>query len=703
MQHYKSLFAILVLLSASSWSATAQSTYTISETIYFDTDVHAIDERAAAVLRSLAERLNAASDYDLQVEAYTDERGSAEHNFALAENRAHSTIDYLSRLGVLPHQQDIINYGKTRARAESQDEAQRQSDRRVDIHATVYQYESLPHLMQRMKAIGQSTEVINIAPASRGKVLKTAKGTKVYIPGQAFVFKDGTAPKGAIDLMIFEAYEPSDWFINQLNTTTTDGQLLRTGGMLKIDARSQGRPLELAPGKAISFAIPIPSAPVPGMEVYYAAPSENGQAGIQWLPTSSPLGSNQVEEERKREIAAEAERINNTIELRLRQFQFKRPLPNAPQFADLPYPIAPTIKALGKKVQQPVREDFVFKPFNLRSRLYSAKRRQQIETSKYNSALRSYERYEKRRIAYEEALPRYREQKDSFKQAVQVWEAAIQARLIEQFTYELHQWLISEPLLVYQAYTAGGGRYAVECREDDFLQHLASRVAQYFHEQRREEPRSNQASKPPRPYAEYLPLIAGIELPPHQPDWQSHLRKSYDKSFRAAQGQADSTQMRRDLEDELRADLELARMNDKLMEQVEAICSSPEYLSKGLKFSYTASINRLGWINIDVLLRFQPADLIAISVPEPDSAKMMLFLPNLNLVVDATPVAGGHYQATSNLPRNQEAILVSMKLLDGKAQLAIHKFTTAAQPLAPLEYQEMHPRALLRELNRLRS
>lgn len=85
--------------------------------------------------------------------------------------------------------------------------------------------------------------------------LETRNGAKLLIEPNTFELNDGTSPTGAIQLEVREVYEKSDMILNGL-TTTSDGRLLESFGMLFINATSGGKVLKIKDGRSIAIAIP---------------------------------------------------------------------------------------------------------------------------------------------------------------------------------------------------------------------------------------------------------------------------------------------------------------------------------------------------------------------------------------------------------------------------------------------------------------
>jgi peptidoglycan-associated lipoprotein len=81
------------------------------EPIYFDYDVSELKPEAMARLRENARWLDTHPDASLQIEGHCDERGGADYNINLGQERANAARDYLIRLGVQGERLTTISYG----------------------------------------------------------------------------------------------------------------------------------------------------------------------------------------------------------------------------------------------------------------------------------------------------------------------------------------------------------------------------------------------------------------------------------------------------------------------------------------------------------------------------------------------------------------------------------------------------------------
>ena len=104
------------------------------ETVYFDFDKAELRQDARDVLSKNAETiLKSFAGAKIQIEGHCDERGSAEYNIALGENRAKSVQKYLTTLGVKAGSLSIISYGKEKPAVIGSDEAAWAKNRRAEL------------------------------------------------------------------------------------------------------------------------------------------------------------------------------------------------------------------------------------------------------------------------------------------------------------------------------------------------------------------------------------------------------------------------------------------------------------------------------------------------------------------------------------------------------------------------------------------
>lgn len=109
------------------------------EDAYFNYDQHSLRPDAVKALESdsteLRDILKDYPDYKLTIEGHCDERGSAEYNMALGQQRADAAKAYLVQVGIPASQLATVSYGKEKPVCDDHDETCWQKNRRVHIVA----------------------------------------------------------------------------------------------------------------------------------------------------------------------------------------------------------------------------------------------------------------------------------------------------------------------------------------------------------------------------------------------------------------------------------------------------------------------------------------------------------------------------------------------------------------------------------------
>jgi peptidoglycan-associated lipoprotein len=84
------------------------------EDVYFDYDQATLGDQARAALEKHALWLQNHRSAQVTVEGHCDERGTAEYNLALGDQRARAAREYLVSLGVAADRLKTVSYGKER-------------------------------------------------------------------------------------------------------------------------------------------------------------------------------------------------------------------------------------------------------------------------------------------------------------------------------------------------------------------------------------------------------------------------------------------------------------------------------------------------------------------------------------------------------------------------------------------------------------
>jgi len=120
--------------------------------------------------------------------------------------------------------------------------------------------------------VQQQPEQVFEFTAGRDTLLFGGEGTVLKIPAFAFLDVYHKPVKGQVQIKLTECYNYADMLAHRL-TTTSNGEPLITGGMVKIDAVQEGKPLRIQSYQPISVAMPMDRYD-PGMQLFLPAAPE---------------------------------------------------------------------------------------------------------------------------------------------------------------------------------------------------------------------------------------------------------------------------------------------------------------------------------------------------------------------------------------------------------------------------------------------
>jgi hypothetical protein len=123
-----------------------------------------------------------------------------------------------------------------------------------------------------------------IIQADRDTILRGKSGTILRIYKNTFIDSKGQTIVGSIDIELKEAFTTYDMVIANL-TTTTNGQMLQSGGMIYINASVDGQQVEIANDKFIGAIVPSENLQN-DMQIFEGKLDSNG---INWVNPKNTL------------------------------------------------------------------------------------------------------------------------------------------------------------------------------------------------------------------------------------------------------------------------------------------------------------------------------------------------------------------------------------------------------------------------------
>lgn len=111
------------------------------------------------------------------------------------------------------------------------------------------------------------------------QIVEGSKGTLIMFQKQCFLDEDGKVVKGSVQIELAEALSLKDMLLSNL-TTTSNGKLLETDGMIYWNATANDQQLSVNPDKPVYIEIPT-SNKKPGMMAYRGERDADGN--MNWV------------------------------------------------------------------------------------------------------------------------------------------------------------------------------------------------------------------------------------------------------------------------------------------------------------------------------------------------------------------------------------------------------------------------------------
>lgn len=259
--------SIYVLTVCLFYLCTANAKTTTTEiSLRFDTDIDQLDPANQMKLKAFLSSFSVDDDLTIIVCGHADKRGTNSYNLDLSKRRAAAVTSVLTGEGFCDI--GIVTEAFGEQKPIDGDHSKLSDNRRVDVIIQKHQIESKQELLE---ILGANNDVVHEIDLSTENVIKSERGTVIGIPSNCFLDVDGLPVENAT-VSIIEALSYADFLAEGL-TTMSDGKMLVSGGMLKIEAfSSTGDTLTLDPTKPIVVSLPT-KLQQPGMSLFV---SNNG-------------------------------------------------------------------------------------------------------------------------------------------------------------------------------------------------------------------------------------------------------------------------------------------------------------------------------------------------------------------------------------------------------------------------------------------
>ena len=219
--------------------------------INFDTASYELSEKETLKINAIIEPfLSKSDDYSIQIIGHTDNVGDLDYNYLLSNNRAKTISEYIENKGFNKNKIYSIGRAYLKPTAKNTTEIGKAKNRRVTIK--IFQEQENNNSINGLH-LKEDFYKIN---ASKAETIEYKSGTKITIPENAFVDKNGKSVTGIVDISYIEYREPVDFVLGNIPMDYNDGienNHFNSAGMFKILATQNGEAVTLKQDKNINL------------------------------------------------------------------------------------------------------------------------------------------------------------------------------------------------------------------------------------------------------------------------------------------------------------------------------------------------------------------------------------------------------------------------------------------------------------------
>lgn len=258
----------------------------IHHTVYFSANHHELEGNSKTTLRQWIDSIAKYSTIaKIRISGHADNKGEADYNYLLSQKRAITLKGYFTEAGIDSAVIDLNYEGETSPIASNDTKEGRRLNRRAEIMISlepgvIRVADSEPivkdNFSELYELLGDPQQEFCI-DVTRDTFLVGKRGTIIHY--KANTIKKQNLSCACFTLKLNEYFDNSDLILNNL-TTTSDGQPLESGGMIKLDGYCDGKKYELKPDEFFTVMVPTDTV-LPGMKLL-SANRDNDSTYLNW-------------------------------------------------------------------------------------------------------------------------------------------------------------------------------------------------------------------------------------------------------------------------------------------------------------------------------------------------------------------------------------------------------------------------------------
>ncbi|NOQ72788.1 MAG: OmpA family protein [Crocinitomix sp.] len=237
------LTIIFLFLSLGLWAQNKAN-------VHFEVDVASLATQEQTKLKQLF-KFDLNNAISIQLIGHTDADGSDTYNSKLSKKRVEFVRNQLIELGCSKDKITVDYKGEKNPLNANKNDTDKEQNRRVEIVWQKPEAIAASSIQDLYNLLEQQKQTFCINP-NRDTILTLDQGTVIVVPAGSFK----TQSKDCILLKTKEVYKLSDMLLENLSTTS-DGRLLETAGMVYTEATDQdGNSIYLKKGTELTIMIP---------------------------------------------------------------------------------------------------------------------------------------------------------------------------------------------------------------------------------------------------------------------------------------------------------------------------------------------------------------------------------------------------------------------------------------------------------------
>jgi hypothetical protein len=261
---------------------------TISRYFYYNPSAYALNPPQLTALNAFIDSVKVARIEKLNITGHTDNTGGVAMNLALSQKRAQALQDYFISHGISVSIISATGNGMVSPRYDNATAEGKRLNRRTDFIITLITprvvTEPVVPELKKEKSTTTIMDLYKMVDENQEYYIDPKQDTALLCKnGTILFFHKNTlnvpANTGKVEIIVKEVLTPGDMVLENASTTS-DNQWLKTAGMVYLEARLNGKKVDLKPGANVTVFMPSPDPQA--MNLWKATRDSTGL--LNWQP-----------------------------------------------------------------------------------------------------------------------------------------------------------------------------------------------------------------------------------------------------------------------------------------------------------------------------------------------------------------------------------------------------------------------------------